>query len=193
MSELEKPQAEHLRCRIIIEVLGKPKEHIEKALRSYVKKIRDDGNFIVLKEEFSGAAQQESVYSIFVELEMIIKGVSNLIGFCFDYMPSSVEILKPDHLSMTNLDLANIINDLQAKLHNVDMVAKQLRGENDLLRKNLHASLTNTVKILLNRRGMAPEELARFMGLPEKEADELLGKLVEQNHIKKEDNKFKLA
>jgi len=193
MSELEKPYTGHIRCRIIIEVLGKPKEHIEKALHEYVKKIKNDENLVVLAEDFSDAAEQKGLYSIFVELEMIIKGVSNLVGFCFDYMPSSVEIIKPDHLSMTNLDISNIINDLQAKLHNVDMVTKQLRSENDLLKKNLHASLTNTVKILLNMREMSHKELSSFMGLPADEARELLDKLAEQNHIKKEGDLFRLA
>ena len=94
---------------------------------------------------------------------------------------------------MTNLDISNIINDLQAKLHNVDMVTKQLRSENDLLKKNLHASLTNTVKILLNMREMSHKELSSFMGLPADEARELLDKLAEQNHIKKEGDLFRLA
>ncbi len=40
----------HLRCKIIIEVLGKPKEHVEKALQMYVDKINNDSDLIVLKK-----------------------------------------------------------------------------------------------------------------------------------------------
>ena len=42
----------HIRCKIIIEILGKPKEHVEKTIRTYVDKIKDDSNLIVLKSEF---------------------------------------------------------------------------------------------------------------------------------------------
>ena len=45
----------HIRCKVIIEVLGKPKEHVEKALRTYVEKINNDSDLIILKKEFADA------------------------------------------------------------------------------------------------------------------------------------------
>ena len=43
----------HIRCKIIIEVLGKPKEHVEKALNMYVEKINNDSDLIILNKEFA--------------------------------------------------------------------------------------------------------------------------------------------
>jgi len=69
---------------------------------------------------------------------MIIKGIPKLIGFCFDYMPSSIEISKPDEFVMKKSTVENLMNDLQARLHDVDMIIKKQKNENDFLRKNLN-------------------------------------------------------
>ena len=36
-----KSEKQHIRCRAIIEVLGKPKEHVENSIKSYVEKISE--------------------------------------------------------------------------------------------------------------------------------------------------------
>ena len=51
----------HLRCKVIIEILGKPKEHVEKALKIYVDRIKQDTDLIVLKEEFADAKEKEGL------------------------------------------------------------------------------------------------------------------------------------
>src|SRR3989338_6049059 len=87
----------HLRCKIIIEILGKPKEHVEKTIRDYVETIKKDSGFIVMNSDFADADEKEGgLWASFVELDIVIKGLPKLIAFCFDYMPSSVEILKPE-------------------------------------------------------------------------------------------------
>ena len=48
----------HIRCRIIIEILGKPKEHVEKTLKMYVDKIKGDSNLIILNSDFSEAIEK---------------------------------------------------------------------------------------------------------------------------------------
>ena len=83
----------HLRCKIIIEVLGKPKEHVEESIRDYVEKIKKDTGFIVLNADFAASEEkEEGLWATFVELDMVVKGLPKLIAFCFDYMPSSLEI-----------------------------------------------------------------------------------------------------
>ena len=126
MPETEKQgERVHIRCRTIIEVLGKPKEHVEKAISDYVEHIKQDSELVVLNEDYSEMKEQGKLWSKFVELDLVIKGTQKLIGFCFEYMPSSIEVVKPEHLTMTNPELSNFLNDLQARLHSVDMVVKQ--------------------------------------------------------------------
>ena len=104
----------HIRCRTIIEVLGKPKEHVEDAINQYINHIKDDSELVILNEDYSDTQEQGKLWSKFVELDLVIKGTKKLISFCFEYMPSSLEVLKPDHLVMSNAELSNFLNDLQA-------------------------------------------------------------------------------
>src|SRR3989338_9491818 len=123
MAEAEKQgEHAHIRCRTIIEVLGKPKEHVENAIKEYIEHIKEDSELVILNEDYSEIKEQGPLWSKFVELELVIKGTKKLISFYFEYMPSSLEVVKPEHFIMTNPELSNFLNDLQARLHSVDMI-----------------------------------------------------------------------
>lgn len=221
----DKGQHAHIRCRTIIEVLGKPKEHVENSLREYVAHIREDSELVVLKEEYSEAKEIEkhseerqqnkaasrmasneaaaedlqkdkkvyNLWSQFVELDLVVKGTQKLISFCFEYMPSSIEIAKPEELSMTSRELSIFLNDLQARLHNVDMVVKQLKAENDFLRLNMNAIIHNAILICLKVSKLSLEQLSQVTGLDKKELEIFVEKLLKDNKIKKEDELYCLA
>ena len=194
MAEAEKQgEHAHIRCRTIIEVLGKPKEYVEDALKQYIEHIKEDHELVVLNEDYSEAEEQGKMWSKFVELDLIIKGTKKLISFCFEYMPSSLEVLKPEHLIMTNAELSNFLNDLQARLHNVDMVVKQQKAENDFLRQNMHAIIHNTILICLKVAKLSMEQLSHVTGIEEKELEVFVEKLLKENKIKKEDDLYTLT
>jgi len=194
MSEAEKQgEHAHVRCRTIIEVLGKPKEHVEKAIRDYIEHIKEDSELVILNEDYSEAKEQGHLWSKFVELDLVIKGTSKLIGFCFEYMPSSIEVVKPEHLIMTNPELSNFLNDLQARLHNVDMIVKQQKAENDFLKLNMNAIIHNAIMICFKVSKLNIEQLSRITGVDKKEIEIFVEKLLKENKIKKEDELYSLA
>ncbi len=186
-------QHAHIRCRTIIEVLGKPKEHVEKAIKEYTEHIKEDSQLVVLKEEYSDIQEQGKLCSKFVELDLVIKGTKKLISFCFEYMPSSLEVLKPEHLMLTNAELSGFLNDLQSRLHNVDMTVKQLKAENEFLRHNMNAILHNAVMICLKVSKLSLEQLSKITGVDIKELEIFVEKLLKENKIKKEEDLYTLA
>lgn len=183
----------HLRCTVIIEVLGKPKEHVEKSIRDYTDKIDEDSNLIILKKDFSDAEEKEGLWSTFVELDMVIKGLPKLISFCFDYMPSSVEIIKPEELLMSRETIADFANDLQARLHQVDMVVKQLKNENTFLKKNLNAMMKNTIAVALAPGMISSDKLSKITGIKEEELTKILKSMIDEGKIKQKDTLYGLA
>lgn len=186
-------EKQYIRTRIIIEILGKPKEHIEKALKDYIEAIKQDGNLMVLNTEIAEPKQQENeVWSSFTEMEIVFKNLPSLIGFCFDYMPSSVEILKPETLSLNNLELADIANDLQARLHSVDKSIKELSLENDFLKRNLKTSLQNSILVLLKLNKLTKEQISKYAGISLQEIGPFLDEMAKINQIKKEDELYSL-
>ncbi len=187
-------EKQHIRSKIILEILGKPKEHVETTIRQYVKKIDTDTDLIILKKDFAEAKEQEGMWSAFVELELVVKGITKLIGFCFDYMPSSIEILKPDNLNMDSNSVADFLNDLQARLHSLDMAIKQQKAENDFLKRNMHSSIKNLIFLVLAQsKGIDKKKLSKITGINEKELEIFLNNLIEEKLIKKEDNIYSLA
>ena len=81
----------HIRCRAIIEVLGRPTGHVEETLKKYTESIKKDNELSVLSLTIKPAqAVDKDLFSSFAELELVLKGMPKLLGFCFDYMPSSI-------------------------------------------------------------------------------------------------------
>src|SRR3989338_2249754 len=110
--------------RTVLEVVGRPKNYIETALQEYLTKLKGDQNYKVVSEEIAEVEKQgkDEMWMTFVELEVKTSHVDKIIGFCFDYMPSLIEVLEPSELVSSNAALSSLFNDLQARLHQVDMV-----------------------------------------------------------------------
>lgn len=185
---------ELIRCRAILEVLGKPKQHVEKTIKLLVEKVKEDPEISILNEKFAEIKPEgKTMFSTFVELEMIVKGITTLTGFCFDFMPSSIDIEKPEQLKVKNRDISNIFNDLQSKLHNVDMVAKTLKAERDFLKRNLNTMISNLITILIKINKNTLEDLSKFTGINNEELQKHLEKLTQEGKIKKEEDKYQLT
>ena len=153
----------------VIEVLGKPQEHVENMLSSIITKLKDDERFELKKSEQHKCIQQENteLFATFAEVELSTKELDNMIGFCFDFMPSSIEIISPSTLELPSANLGQFLNDLQARLHHVDMVAKQLKMERDLISKNTAGLLKNYLLILLSNNKLSLSQLSKYTGVEE--------------------------
>ncbi len=183
-----------IRCRTIIEVLGKPKEHVEKTIHEYVKKIREDTDFVILSEHFSEPAEQEDGYqSVFVELELLSKGIAPLVGFCFNYMPSSVEIEKPEELTLPSHMMNSLFNDLQARLHKVDMIVKKQVNENAFLRSNLRHSIRNLISVTLVVKPLTLVQLSKVTGVDGDQIKPFLDEMVAEGKLAQDGESYALA
>lgn len=181
-----------IRVRAILEVLGKPKEHVEKTIKDYVAQIKEDSGIMILQENYADCKEVDKLWSIFVELEIVFQGMEYMIAFCFNYMPSSIEVIKPQEILFKNSEISNIMNDLMGKLHDVDAVAKKLRAESDFLKRNLKVAVQNYIIVLLKVREMDDKEISKFTGIPNEELKIVLEELIKENKIKKEEDKYKL-
>jgi hypothetical protein len=177
---------EHIRYTTILEILGKPKEHVEKTIKEYVQKLKEEDNYMVISEKFSDTKEKDKMFTTFVELEMVAKGMEPLVDFCFTYMPSSLDISKPEKFNLPNNFISGMMNDLQAKLHNVDMVAKKLRTENDFLKVNLNRAIKNYIIIIIKMKERQFDEISRLTGINEKDLEPFLNQMIRDNELKKE-------
>ena len=171
--------------RAVIEVLGKPQEHVESSLKDYVNKLKEDENYTVIREEFAEAKKQDDqeLWAVFAELEIKTSDVEKIISFCFEYMPSVLEVLTPKSLILEGEKITTFLNELQAKLHQVDMVAKQLKIENDHLGRNMGFLLKNYVTVILSKTNLNAEQLSKLTGVQKDALEDFLDQLIDEGRI----------
>ncbi len=171
--------------RTVLEVVGRPKDYVENAIQEYIEKLQNDDHYQVVSKEIAELEKQENqeMWMTFAELEIKTTSFSDIIGFCFDYMPSLIEILEPNELVSSNAVISSLFNDLQARLHQVDMVAKQLRLENEHLRKNTQDLLKNYIIILLGNQNLTSVQLSRFTGVNIDQLEDFLDQLIDEKRI----------
>lgn len=171
--------------RGVIEVLGKPKEHVDDSIKEYIENLRKNEKFEVTRAEFADLKKQDNqdLWAAFAEVEARTEKVDDLISFCFDFMPSVVEILEPKELALKGEEVSIFLNDLQARLHQVDMVAKQMKMENDVLKNSMTQLLRNNVLVLLGNRNLSSDALSTLTGVAKDKLEDFLDQLIDEGKI----------
>ncbi|MBU1623209.1 MAG: hypothetical protein KJ597_06555 [Nanoarchaeota archaeon] len=180
--------------RVVLEVVGKPQEHVEKSIKEYISNIKKDKDYQIISEEFAEIKKhdEEGLWATFAELEIKTDKIQNIVGFCFNYMPSIVEVLEPAKMPFTSGDFSNFLNDLQARLHQIDLVAKQLRAENVFMKKNMGGLLKNYVTVLLSKGELTSPQLSGLTGLTKDKLEDFLDQMIDKGEIDLKEGKYSL-
>ncbi len=124
--------------RITLEILGSPKEHVEKTLHNTIEKVKAEENIKVSKTEIYECKQMDNkLWSTFADIEFETKELKRVPEICLDYMPSTIEILEPAGMELDMNDLSNVLNDMLTKLHKFSMILTKLQTENIYMMKEL--------------------------------------------------------
>tara|TARA_Y100000310_G_scaffold54808_1_gene50213 strand:- start:392 stop:1000 length:609 start_codon:yes stop_codon:yes gene_type:complete len=191
LTQEERIEKGQVLARYVIEMLGAPKEHIDKTLRDYVAKLKkDDTDILIVKEEISEPKQQEKLWSNYVELEMWLKDLPKVIEFCFDALPSSIEILDPQQVTFKGAELSGLLNDLQAKIHQYDYTLKDANAKIKLLTKNSAGLMKNFVFLCLKDEDKTLEQIGSGMGIKGEEIKPFLDLMVKGKELEMQGNKY---
>jgi len=126
-----------IRAKLVIELLGSPKEHVDQTMRLVIDKLKKEEGVKLLKEATYAAEQNEEIkpmWSSFSDVDIETVSLKKLMDVCFDYLPSSVEIVSPEKVELSGVDYAYLLNELLAQLHHYAFTAKQLAAENVYLK-----------------------------------------------------------
>jgi hypothetical protein len=194
-------------CRAIVEVIGKPKEHVEKAIKSVIESAKEiEGLKVVkadieevksLKEEKLSKTEEKiqnaagELFSTFAEIEFTAKNLEVVASFCFEFLPSSLEIIEPEHIEINVHDVSKLMNDLLSKIHNADMAVKRLNFENAALKTNSKLLLRNMIMVSLKNKEKNLAELSVAVGIPSDQLKPFVDSLIENKFIKEEEGVYK--
>ena len=133
-------KGEKMQIIMIIEIIGRPPEHITETLKNIITKLGEENGICIADKKINEPVvmkENKEFFASFAEIEIEVKGISNLVDMMFKYMPSHVEILSPENLYMTNNEFNEIFNALMRKLHGYDEIARVLQTEKVLLQRKL--------------------------------------------------------
>jgi hypothetical protein len=185
-------EKEEILTKVIIEVVGTPKEHVEASLKLVLDNIKKEAGISPEKMKVFRPKPIDNYFSAFSELDLKFDSAGALIGFCFDYLPSSVEIIKPEQMGIGSVEMGGLLNDLLSKLHNVNMAVTQLKAENDNLKNNAEGLLKNIIMLSIKEKPKNIDEIARDLGIRPADLKPFVDKYVGEGKIEDKDGLYKL-
>lgn len=138
-----------IRANFVFQMLGRPPEHLIDTMNSLIDSISAEKGIKIIermvhpakkvdnKDERGQPIAQGELYSTFSDIELELDNLMTLLSIAIRYMPSHIEIIYPEDFNLKNVDFNLIVNEILARLHNYDAIAKSSLMNNQLLAKKL--------------------------------------------------------
>ena len=133
-------ETKKIRAMLVIEVIGRPPEHLNETLENMIKQIGEEKGVEVKEKKIHEPREMQENKEFFVnfaEVEVEVEEVLYLAVLMFKYMPAHIEIIHPEKILMTNHGFNDILNELTRRLHGYDEVARIIQAEKAILEKKL--------------------------------------------------------
>lgn len=183
-------EKEYLLCRVMFEVVGRPKEHVQTTIKKYVEKIKEDKEIIFVSDDYDDAEEvEDGVFGAIAEVELLTPTAEKLTWLCINFSPASIEILEPAKITIEQKELTNWYNDLLSRLHELGVAQKTLTSQQQGLVRNFNAMTRNAILLVLKEPAEI-ETIAKRIGMNLEHTETFLEALIKEKKIKKEKNKY---
>ena len=122
-------EEKEVKATIILQAIGKPAEHLKKAVQEIVDKMKEEKGTTVESSEVKDPIEmkeQEGLFSTFAEISVLVEEPAYLMMLVFKYSPAHVEITAPEKLNISNNDFGELLSEVARKIHQYDEVARVL-------------------------------------------------------------------
>lgn len=129
-----------IKALLIIEIMGRPKEHLMVALNDIIDKIDAEKDVSVTMKKVNEPMEietQKGMYTNYAEIEVEVKNPMVLSGLMFRYMPAHVEVISPENFYMTNVNYTELMTEITRRLHVYDNIARVLQMEKAIMEKKI--------------------------------------------------------
>ena len=197
---------EKILCRAIVEVVGKPKEHVEEAINMVVETAKEIKGLKIERKEIAevktlekgelGKADEKlqektgSLFSTFAEIEFLADSIDVISSFCFDFLPSSLEIIEPEKIEVNLQDVSRLMNDQVSRLQRAEHIVKTLKFENSNLQTNAQLLLRNMILVSIGAKEKKIDELSKTVGISSEQLKPFLDDLISKNFIEEKEGSY---
>jgi len=183
--------------RTIVEMLGTPKEYMVETMQGYIDNLKKDTTQKIISVNVEEPVQQEhqgrELWSTFAELEIKFPNAVRLLNFCYDSMPSSIEVLEPDTLTFPSEKFASLINDILAHLHQINTASAAITSQAKTIDANAMQLFQNFMTHLIHTGHTTSLRLSKAMGLTEKAVAQFAEELVKKGALEKKGEEYRVV
>ena len=143
-SNKEDEKKKGILATIILEIIGRPPEHLVETLQDIIKRIDEEKGVEVLNKKINEPVlmkDSKEFYTTFAEVELEVEDILHLAIIMFKYMPAHIEVIEPELIALTNNGWTDILSELTRRLHSYEEVARVIRIENVKMKKKLQEVL----------------------------------------------------
>ncbi len=126
-----------LKIKTIVEIAGFPKEFVAETMHKVINNLKSNENIKIHKIELAEVAEIKQLFSTFADMELEFKEIPDFLSFCYDYLPSSVELIDQESIELPAKDFDDMFNDVLARLHQYDLVLRNMNAENIKMKNEL--------------------------------------------------------
>jgi len=138
-----------INAMMIIEVIGRPPEHLTETLNKIISQIDEEKGVNVKEKKVNEPVlmkDQKDFYTSFAEVGIEVEEILGLAMLMFKYMPAHIEIISPELIALTNNGWNDILNELARRLHGYDEIARIIQVEKNILEKKLKEGMKESKK-----------------------------------------------
>ena len=131
---------EKIKANLIIEIMGRPPEHIKEALNTLVVKIGSEKGINILDKKYHEPRPVKDVKNLFIafaEINVEFDSLEHLFAIIVGYMPSNVEVYEPEKFKLNAAEINSLGNYIISKLHRYDEIVKRALMDRNILLKQL--------------------------------------------------------
>ena len=133
-----------IKAVLILEIIGKPADYLTTTLEDIIKKIGEEQGVQIIEKKIKEPIEMEKkkgFFTSFAEVEVDVEDILYLAILMFRYMPSHIEVVSPEEVTLTNRGWSDIFSELVRKLHSYDEVVAVLQMEKKILENKLREVL----------------------------------------------------
>jgi hypothetical protein len=133
-----------IRAVFILETIGHPPEYLTEALNGLIKSMGEEKGVKVIESKVNPPVQmknQKDFFTSFAEIEVELDEVLNIAILMFKYMPAHIEVISPEHLSISNSEMGDLFSELTRRLHGYEELARIMQNEKIILETRLRELL----------------------------------------------------
>lgn len=128
-----------LQASLILEILGRPKDHVSETLGVVVNRLASEKGVKIIKKTLHEPRPLENsdLFTSFAEADIELDSFMAYLNVIFGHMPSNIQITFPEKIPLNNSELNDIGNYLVQRLHQYDALAKTVIAQRDMYAEKL--------------------------------------------------------